>query len=235
MQLQPRGNARIACNRVYANPSLKAIPAFGDRSGLDEEPPNGKPVTTMALIVFLRGVNVGGHRTFRPTSLAKDLSEYDVVNVGAAGTFVVRNPGSRAKFRTALLRQLPFDTKVMFCNGRDLIRLETENPFGAEPSSPDVVRFMSILSRGGRGPADVRFSLPPGEDWLLRVIASKNRFVFEMYRRHMKTIGYLGQMDKLFGVPTTTRNWNTILAVVRILKGRDKKAAARSHGGPISH
>jgi len=34
----------------------------------------------------------------------------------------------------------------------------------------------------------------------------------------MKTIGYLGQIDKLFGVPVTTRNWNTIMAVMRILK-----------------
>ena len=56
----------------------------------------------MALIVFLRGVNVGGHRTFRPSILARELSDYDVVNVGAAGTFVVRKP-SGAKFRSALL------------------------------------------------------------------------------------------------------------------------------------
>jgi len=34
----------------------------------------------------------------------------------------------------------------------------------------------------------------------------------------MKTIGYLGQIDKLFGVPVTTRNWNTILTILRILK-----------------
>jgi uncharacterized protein (DUF1697 family) len=71
----------------------------------------------MALVVFLRGVNVGGHRTFRPSILARELSDYGVVNVGAAGTFV----------------------------------------------------------------------------------------------------------DKLFGVPATTRNWNTIVAIVRILKGQGKK------------
>ena len=41
--------------------------------------------------------------------------------------------------------------------------------------------------------------------------------MFGVYRRHMKTIGYLGQIDKLFGVPVTTRNWNTIKAIVRIL------------------
>ena len=66
----------------------------------------------MALVVFLRGVNVGGHRTFRPSVLAKELSEYDVVNVGAAGTFVVRKPGARAKFRAELRRRLPFVADV---------------------------------------------------------------------------------------------------------------------------
>jgi hypothetical protein len=40
----------------------------------------------------------------------------------------------------------------------------------------------------------------------------------------MKTIGYLGQIDKLFGARATTRNWNTIIAIVQILKGDDKKA-----------
>ena len=78
----------------------------------------------MALVVFLRGVNVGGHRRFRPSLFAKELSHYQVVNVGAAGTFVVRRPGSRAKFRTALLQKLPFDTHVVVCAGRDLIRME---------------------------------------------------------------------------------------------------------------
>jgi uncharacterized protein (DUF1697 family) len=178
----------------------------------------------MALIVFLRGINVGGHRTFRPSILARGLSDYDVVNVGAAGTFIVRKPGSRAQFRAELLKKLPFEAEVALCDGGDLIRLEMENPFGTEPSRPGTVRFMSILSKPGRGPADMPFTLPAGGEWFVRVIASKNRFVFGVYRRHMKTIGYLGQIDKLFGVPATTRNWSTIVAVVRILKGQEKKA-----------
>jgi len=33
----------------------------------------------------------------------------------------------------------------------------------------------------------------------------------------MKTIGYLGQLDRLFGTLVTTRNWNTMLAIMRIL------------------
>src|SRR5437879_1824592 len=178
----------------------------------------------MALVVFLRGVNVGGLRTFRPSILAKELSNHDVVNVGAAGTFVVRKPGSQAKFRAAMLRKLPFEAHVVLCDGRDLIRLETENPFGAEPSRRDIVRFVSILSKAGGLRAALPVAFPPDGKWFVRVIASKNQFVFGVYRRHMKTIGYLGRIDKLFGVPATTRNWNTVLAVVRILKGQGKKA-----------
>lgn len=177
----------------------------------------------MALVVFLRGVNVGGHRTFRPSILARELSDYGVVNVGAAGTFVVRKPGPRAKFRTELLRKLPFEAEVVLCDGRDLIRLERENPFGTEPSRPEIVRFVSILSKANRGLAPLPCTLPPSGEWFVRVIGSKNRFVFGVYRRHMKTIGYLGQIDRLFGVPATTRNWNTITAIARILKGQGKK------------
>ena len=171
----------------------------------------------MALVVFLRGMNVGGHRRFRPSLLAKELSDHDVVNVGAAGTFVVRKPGSRAKFRAELLQKLPFETKVMICDGRDLIRLEMENPFGTEPPRADVVRFVSVLSEARRARPFVPIQFPPDGEWLVRVIALKNRFVCGEYRRHMKTISYLGQIDKLFGVPATTRNWNTIVSIVRIL------------------
>ena len=174
----------------------------------------------MALIAFLRGVNVGGHRTFRPSVLATQLRRYDVVNVGAAGTFVVRKPGSRARFRAALLRKLPFDAEVMFCDGRDLLRLEADNPFGAEPVSPEIVRFVSILSKRGRLRAPLPITLPPEGEWLVRVLASNNRFIFGMYRRRMSTIGYLARMDRLFGAPATTRNWNTIVAILRILKVR---------------
>jgi len=174
----------------------------------------------MALVVFLRGVNVGGHRTFRPSLLAREMSDYGVVNVGAAGTFVVRKPGSPEKFRAALLRKLPFEAELVLCDGGDVMRLEKANPFVAEPAPADVVRFVTILSKPGGVRASLPVAFPSDGVWLVRVIACDGRFVFGMYRRHMKTIGYLGQIDKLYGVPATTRNWNTIIAIVRILKGQ---------------
>jgi uncharacterized protein (DUF1697 family) len=177
----------------------------------------------MALVVFIRGVNVGGHRRFRPSILARELRAYDVVNVGAAGTLVVRKPGPQAAFLAELRRRLPFAAEVAFCDAGDLLRLEKENPFGTEPPRGDTVRFVSILSKAGRNPASFPIALPEDGEWLVRIIGSQNRLVLGVYRRHMKTIGCLGRIDQLFGAPATTRSWTTRLSVLRILRNRDTR------------
>ena len=173
------------------------------------------------MIVFLRGINVGGHRAFRPSVLAKELGVYDAVNVGAAGTLVVRRPGLRAKFVAALRQKVPFEATIAVCDASDLIGLDRDNPFGSEPRPADVVPFVSILSEAGRRRVSLPIALPEGGAWLVRIIGSKKRLVYGVYRRHMKTIGYLGQIDRLFGAPATTRSWSTILAVLRILKSHE--------------
>lgn len=172
----------------------------------------------MALVVFLRGVNVGGHKTFQPSVLAKQLAKLDVVNIGAAGTFVVRKPISRAKLRAELLRRLPFDADIMICSDRDVIELTSADPFPDEPSGKEVVRFVSLLANRPRKLPSLPLSLPPDGDWLFKIIEVRDRFVLGLYRRQMKAIGYLGQIDKLLGARATTRNWNTINAIVRVLK-----------------
>ena len=186
----------------------------------------------MALVVFLRGINVGGHRRFRPSLLATELKAYDVVNIGAAGTLVVRKPGSRARFLAELRRKLPFEAEIACCDDSDLLGLEAENPFAAEPARRDMVQFVSILSRDGHGKARLPIAIPEDGEWFVRVMVLKDRLVFGVYRRHMKTIGYLARMDALLGAPATTRSWTTILSVLRILKSA-KRAARESVRPPI--
>jgi uncharacterized protein (DUF1697 family) len=173
----------------------------------------------MALVVFLRGVNVGGHRTFRPSVLAKKLIAFDVVNVGAAGTFVVRKPKSPAIFRAALMRALPFEADVAICDARAIARLVEDDPFAAERAPADVVCFVSVASKKSRVRPVLPVVLPEDGDedaWLVKVFAARGPFVLGMYRRHMKTIGHLGRLDRIFGGARTTRNWNTILAIARV-------------------
>lgn len=171
----------------------------------------------MALVVLLRGVNVGGHRTFRPTTLAAQLKHLDAVNIGAAGTFVIRRPVTRAQLRAELVRRLPFDAEIMICQGREIVRLLAHNHFADQPVRPGIVRFVSVLSQRPRSAPSLPLSFPASGKWLLKVLARDNRFVFGVYRRHMKVISYLGTLDRLFGVPVTTRNWSTITAIARVL------------------
>jgi uncharacterized protein (DUF1697 family) len=172
----------------------------------------------MALVVLLKGINVGGHRTFRPSILAKQLKPFDVVNVGATGTFVVRKPVSQAKLRAAIVRRLPFDANVMICRGSDVLRLAAADPFADQPSGPDIIRFVSVLAKGRPPSSPLPLNLPSDGKWCLRVLSHQDRFVLGLHRREMRAIGYLGQIEKVFGAPATTRGWNTILAVARILK-----------------
>ena len=171
----------------------------------------------MALVVLLRGVNVGGHRTFRPTRLAEQLKHLAAVSIGAAGTFVIRRPVARAQLRAELAGRLPFDAEIMICQGREIVRLLSQNHFADQPVRPDIVRFVSVLSKCPRSAPSTPMSFPPNGKWLLKIVARDNRFVFGVYRRHMKVISYLGAFDRLLGVPVTTRNWNTITAIARVL------------------
>ena len=103
--------------------------------------------------------------------------------------------------------------------------LERDNPFGAEPPPADIVRFVSFLSEPSRRKVSPPIALPEDGEWLVRILGAKGRLVYGVYRRRMRTIGYLGQIDRLFGAPATTRGWSTILSVVRILKTIDPGTA----------
>ena len=119
----------------------------------------------MTHVVLLRGVNVGGHRTFRPARLAEQLQHLDAVNIGAAGTFVIRQPVSRAQLRAEFASRLPFDTDIMICPGREIVRLLSQDWFAGCPSRPDIVRFVSVLSRVPRVSPPLPLTLPPrGKD-----------------------------------------------------------------------
>ena len=179
----------------------------------------------MAHVVFLRAVNVGGANLCRPALIAKQLARFGVVNIGAVGTFVVRKDVNEAALRTAIARKLPFKSEIMICPARDIIKLTASDPFSGKPSGPDITHFVSVLGKRPRDLPPLPLNLPSDDDWLLKIIAIQGRFVLGVYRRQMKAIGYLGKIEKLLGVPITTRSWNTIEKVAKIL---GSSAARRS-------
>jgi uncharacterized protein (DUF1697 family) len=178
--------------------------------------------SVMQRVVFLRGVNVGGANRCQPALIAKQLAKLGVVNIGAVGTFVVREKVSESVLRSAIAKKLPFKCEIMICPARDIIKLASKDPFSRHPSGPDITRFVNVLAKRIPSPPPLPLILPSDGDWLIKVIAIKDRFALGVYRRQMKAISYLGKIEKLLGVPATNRNWNTIQKVAEVLS--DKKA-----------
>jgi uncharacterized protein (DUF1697 family) len=149
--------------------------------------------------------------------LAAELKHLEAVNIGAAGTFVIRKPVTIPRLRTELASRLPFDTDIVICQGREVVTLMSHDQFAGQPAQKDIVRFVSVLSGRPRLTPSMPIRLPASGPWLLKIVARDNRFVIGQYRRHMKVIGYLGTLDRHFGVPVTTRNWNTMAAIAKVL------------------
>ena len=162
----------------------------------------------MRWVVFLRGVNVGKANRCQPAVIASQLSRLGMINIGAVGTFVVREDVSESALRAAIAKKLPFKCEIMICPARDIIKLTTRDPFSGQASGPDITRFVSVAAKRLHALPHVPLSLPSDDDWLLKIIAIENRFVLGLYRRQMKAIGYLGKIEKLLGVPTLYNNYS---------------------------
>jgi len=172
----------------------------------------------MSSVVFLRAINVGKANRCRPAEIAKKLSKFDVVNIGAVGTFVVRKEVSDSILRGAIACQLPFKIDIMICPAREILKLAASDPFAGQPSGPNITRFVNVLHKPLRKRPPLPLSLPSNDNGLAKVIAIQGRFVLGVYRREMTAIGYLGKLEKQLGVPATNRNWNTMEKVVQVLR-----------------
>jgi uncharacterized protein (DUF1697 family) len=172
----------------------------------------------VSAVVFLRAVNVGKANRCRPADIAKKLARFDVVNIGAVGTFVVRKEIKESTLRAAIASELPFKCDIMICPATEVLQLAAKDPFAKYPPDPNITRFVNVLHEPIRNPPRLPLTFPADAEWLVKVVAIQGRFVLGLYRREMKAIGYLGKVEKQFGVPATNRNWNTMEKVVKILR-----------------
>ncbi len=173
----------------------------------------------MALVIFFRAANVGGHQVFKPGELAKKLKHLDVVNIGAAGTFVVRGKGAVASVKTAVLAELSFQPEMYIFQGRDVLELANSKPFEKPPPGDDITRYVTILQKAPRTPVSLPLELPVDGPWEVKFFAMSGPFLLSYQRPGKKKLYPNAVAEKQVGVPATTRNWNTIVAIGKILEG----------------
>jgi uncharacterized protein (DUF1697 family) len=173
----------------------------------------------MALVVFLRGVNVGGHKVFRPREFAGSLRGLDVTSIGAAGTFVVRGKIAAKTLRQQIARALPHQTEVMICAADEILKLVNGQPFGKTAPGKDEKWFVTIFEKSPREAPHLPFEFPAAQDWCVRFVQVTEKFALSVWRRRGTRLVYPNEVfEKTFGVPATTRGWPTILSIVEALQ-----------------
>lgn len=176
--------------------------------------------------MFLRGVNVGGHKAFRPSAVAGQLADLGVTSVGAAGTFVVHADVEEGEIRRVFRKNLPFDAHVMVSPARELARLVDLDPFADDRSARADGCFVSVLESRLRARPRLPLEFPEGADWQVAITAIHGRFVLTLFRRLGRNPLYPNAVvEKRFGVPATTRGWPTILKVRRALESAPASGA----------
>jgi uncharacterized protein (DUF1697 family) len=161
-------------------------------------------------VVFLRAVNVGGKNVVRPALLARSLEPLDVVNVGAAGTFVVRGKASAARIRREVLAHLPFEPGLVIVAASEVVALARRRPFAGVRFSKDRRGWVTILDGRPRSRPRLPLSVPAGRSWSVRFDSIDGCFALGLWRRQPRGFVFPNQVvEKALGVPATTRWWET--------------------------
>lgn len=174
----------------------------------------------MSSVVFLRASNVGGHRTFSPSAFVRELAHLDAVNLGAAGTFVVRSDVDEPTLRAEIVSRLPFETEVLIVPGDALLALLDTDVFAAVDEVPDTKRHLSVIAAPPARLPSLPLDRPASELWEVRLLAVVGRCVLSVQRR----VGPAARVypnavvEKELGVAATTRNWNTLVSIVKLLR-----------------
>ncbi|MCI4336963.1 MAG: DUF1697 domain-containing protein [Thermoplasmata archaeon] len=172
-------------------------------------------------VVLLRAVNVGGSGTLRTKDLPAKLPQFQVENIGAAGTFVVRGTTDPALLRKAFRVAIGFDTDIIVRSAEELSKMRTlAASTWAEPE-PGEKRFVTFLAAKPARPVSVPHAVPDARAWEVRLDAQAGIDVLSSsHVRGDRRRFYANEVvERLVGVPSTTRGWETLERVWQRIEG----------------
>ncbi|MDR3457218.1 MAG: DUF1697 domain-containing protein [Verrucomicrobiae bacterium] len=172
----------------------------------------------MASVIFFRAANVGGHQVFQPGVLAKELAAFGVSNIGAAGTFVVRENVTATKLRAEIHRRLPFQPELMIYPVRVIRQLVDSNPFHDAPAGKDMTYYVSILPKALRTLPTLPLDFPTPDTWEVKIHRITGQLVLCVQRPGKKKLYPNAVIEKHSGLSATTRNWNTFVKIAAVLQ-----------------
>jgi len=173
----------------------------------------------MSSVVFLRGVNVGKHQRFQPSILAKELHRLEMVNVGAAGTFVIGAKIPAARLRAQILEKLSFKPEIMICPANDIVQLVPPALSAEELTAGNVRIFVTATAKAPIVPSNLPLFAPEKALWEVKIVQISGSLVLSLWGPVRKQSLYPNEViERNLGVAGTTRSWNTIEKILKVLQ-----------------
>ena len=173
----------------------------------------------MAHVVFLRAANVGGKNVFRPAQFAAALTHLGTVNVGAAGTFVIREKASAAAIRRELVARLPFECHIVIRPAKEIVELIRSDPFAGVRFSRDLRGWVAVLGAKPKTRPALPMMFPKSGQWSVRLDRVDGAFAIGVWQRRPKGFVFpSNSVEAALGVPATTRWWETFGRIAAVIE-----------------
>jgi uncharacterized protein (DUF1697 family) len=171
---------------------------------------------------FLRGINVGGKKPVPMLKLKKlfDSMQFkDVQTLLASGNVLFEAPpidsiALEQKIEEKLKERFGQDIDVLIRTMEELEHLSSLRPFKGIDVTPKTRLYITFFSEKPEGSLKIPFTSPDKSYKILRVSGREVCSVLVL-SSNSRTVDLMKVLEKEFGRRITTRNWNTI---VRLLK-----------------
>lgn len=184
----------------------------------------GPSEKSLSYAAFLRGINVGGHRSIKMADLRAAFTAQgftDVKTVLASGNVRFAAAESvaaalRYTIERCLKQEFGYDIPVLLRTVADLECLQQANPFEEVALTPQTRLYVTFLPAGETTRAMTLDDLSADGFTIVRATASEVCSVFTLSPKR-STIDLMSLLEREFGPNITTRTWNTI---TRLLAAR---------------
>jgi len=171
----------------------------------------------MEYVAFLRGINVGGHRSIKMADLEaafRSLGFQNVRTVLASGNVIFESlkSGQDAlvqRIRRKLETELERKTEVILRPLSEIRELVKSNPFRAVKLTPNTRLYIMLLADASKTDPGYTYESPQ-KDMRIFGLSTGEMGAVLILSPGRGTADLMGNLDKEFGRNVTTRNWKTI-------------------------
>lgn len=174
-------------------------------------------------VALLRGINVGGNKKVPMADLKKLLASMgfsDVQTLLNSGNVVFKGKAMpidqlEKKLETAIEKHFGFPVPVIVRSGEEMKQLIDSDPFSGIEVTKDIRLYLSFLKNE---PKEVPAIPWQTDDGAFRILEYRNATVISMLDlSKTKTVVGMKALEDFFGKNITTRNWNTVVKIGKLI------------------